>query len=172
VGRSPQCSRESHLNAPLKLYSGRFLRDFSASGACPPAPLEVQLKSEESIRSLESGWRAIFALESEKSAKQTPGILIDGQPELCHESVMKNAPLRRLTREEERSLRGSNPRSLMLATKRQLRITNLANRWLRSQRLWVRPPPGAVWKNAKVLSQCFQPAEQILLTRDADDLVA
>jgi hypothetical protein len=38
-----------------------------------------------------------------------PFFFIDRQRELCHESVMKNTPLRRLASDEERSLRGSNP---------------------------------------------------------------
>ena len=33
-------------------------------------------------------------------------------------------------------------------------------------------PPGAMRKNAKVLSQRFEAAEQILLARDTDDLIA
>jgi hypothetical protein len=47
---------------------------------------------------------------NEAMGSPDPGVLIDGQRELCHEFVMKNTPLRRFAREEERSLRGSNTR--------------------------------------------------------------
>jgi hypothetical protein len=52
---------------------------------------------------------SVFLLYSQKKRTRDPGVLIDSQRELCHEFVMKKTPLRRFAREEERSLRGSNP---------------------------------------------------------------